>query len=700
MSIEDAPAASDGLDEADVPVVDIDEGLRRLGPWWVERQFDPASPDVVLGDEVTRNRTHRNWTLVGTTGSHHRAAVDERGAVWTDPEGWALDWWVGADDRWHLPSRRGRVQQSLVESSPVVRTALRVPGGECVQRVWAVAPGDGVPPGGAVMVEVTNASPVPVALAFAVVPVGPFAAAPVHRIDLHGTTVVVDGGPVMVLSRQPSRYAVGTAGTSDAVRQVLDGSAVPVWPEGGVHCRDGRASAALILPLPHTASARVMLPLAARSTVRARSGLPLPGPIGRARRRRRPNASTSVAGMTVTSEDLRRVPGPERVVGGWQAHTRRAPRLEFPETRLDEAVDAARRHLLLHAADDDPVRWGDQEVSAATIAAALDDHGLHAESRRLLLGLADRQNLDGTFDTSVSGGPEHGRPGDWLLALEHHVWLSGDAEVAHGLMGHIAKAAHAASRGRGDRIDRSAPQPPGHSASQLEVASAAARLLDLADQPAAANEVRALASRAVASAVDRASQRQSDERLVRGGVWDESERTGLRPDRTARLLAHRVSAGDPRAFEQLRWLLEVGAPTWTWPTAVHPRTLSGVAGTGHDPTATAEFLRAVRRFAAVEAERSLDLLPVVDPAWFGQGIEVHSLPTRAGRLSFAVRWHGERPAVLWDLEPAVEERLRPTATVTLRFPGLDPTWSTGERRGEALLAAPSAPSGEHDGSFS
>ena len=43
-------------------------------------------------------------------------------------------------------------------------------------------------------------------------------------------------------------------------------------------------------------------------------------------------------------------------------------------------------------------------------------------------------------------------------------------------------------------------------------------------------------------------------------------------------------------------------------------------------------------------------------AWLGQGIEVHDAPTHHGVLSFAVRWHGDRPALLWELTPHADAR--------------------------------------------
>ena len=44
----------------------------------------------------------------------------------------------------------------------------------------------------------------------------------------------------------------------------------------------------------------------------------------------------------------------------------------------------------------------------------------------------------------------------------------------------------------------------------------------------------------------------------------------------------------------------------------------------------------------------------------------------------AVRWHGARPALLWEA----------SAPMRLTCTGLDPTWSSTEPRGEALLQAP------------
>ena len=98
-----------------------------------------------------------------------------------------------------------------------------------------------------------------------------------------------------------------------------------------------------------------------------------------------------------------------------------------------------------------------------------------------------------------------------------------------------------------------------------------------------------------------------------------------------------------------------------------------LAATG-DPS----FLLSVR--ALLVRDRGgghLEVVPEWPPEWRGLGLEVHDAPTRAGLVSFAVRWHGERPALLWSVP----------AGAHLRAPGLDASWETDDENGEAMLGA-------------
>jgi hypothetical protein len=94
-----------------------------------------------------------------------------------------------------------------------------------------------------------------------------------------------------------------------------------------------------------------------------------------------------------------------------------------------------------------------------------------------------------------------------------------------------------------------------------------------------------------------------------------------------------------------------------------------------------ELLLAVRSMLVAETgDEEITLVHELPESWRGQPIEVHDAPTRAGKVSFAVRWHGARPALLWSAPPGVR----------LRAPGLDPAWSSDETNGEALLAGSTA----------
>ncbi len=144
---------------------------------------------------------------------------------------------------------------------------------------------------------------------------------------------------------------------------------------------------------------------------------------------------------------------------------------------------------------------------------------------------------------------------------------------------------------------------------------------------------------------------------------------------------------DPSA--PLRWLLDVATPTWTWPGAVHPRLGTGSGGDGDDQDVTVGVWSLARELLVGErppgrgpgggSGQRIGLLRWWPPEWTGEPLEVHGLPTGAGRVGFALRWHGRRPALLWELAGDGPE-------VSVSAPGLDPAWGATGRRGEALLA--------------
>ncbi len=117
----------------------------------------------------------------GVTGQPWRASITPWGAIepWDGP---ALNWFVAADDRWHVPESEPAVRQHRIEGTAVVETRIRVPNGDVVQRVFSVSDG-----GGMTVVEVENESTMPVAVAFDrrdVLTERPIAGVPIEGIEL------------------------------------------------------------------------------------------------------------------------------------------------------------------------------------------------------------------------------------------------------------------------------------------------------------------------------------------------------------------------------------------------------------------------------------------------------------------------------------------------------------------------------------
>jgi hypothetical protein len=118
----------------------------------------------------------------GVNGGTWRASITAWGAVepWDGTPG--LDWFVAADDRWHVPEAEPTVRQHRRSGTPVTETRVRVPHGDVVQTVSSCADA-----GGITVIEVQNESTLPVAIAFDrrdVLTERPIAEVPIEGIEL------------------------------------------------------------------------------------------------------------------------------------------------------------------------------------------------------------------------------------------------------------------------------------------------------------------------------------------------------------------------------------------------------------------------------------------------------------------------------------------------------------------------------------
>jgi len=150
----------------------------------------------------------------GVTGQPWRASIMPSGAIEPWGASATLNWFVAADDRWHVPADEPALRQHRIEGTPVVETRMRVPSGDVVQRVYSVADSDGL-----TVVEVENESTKPLAVAFDrrdVLTERQIADVPIEGIDLpHGAFVLPLGHKSMLrvaIAHGPQRSGFLPAG--------------------------------------------------------------------------------------------------------------------------------------------------------------------------------------------------------------------------------------------------------------------------------------------------------------------------------------------------------------------------------------------------------------------------------------------------------------------------------------------------------
>jgi hypothetical protein len=685
-------------------------------------------------------RSFWRGTLIGTLGSPARPGVGTAG--WLRIEGgWELGWWVGAEDRWHLPEVETAVRQRLIEETPVVETAMRIPGGDALERVFAAA-GSEVHGPLAVM-EIENASAVPVAAAVVVRGLA-------DRLSVEAD----DDGAVV-------RF---THTDADSIEpRVAEHRLLFERPPAQMAQVPGLA--VFVFPLAHTATLRAAVPLEAPRSAPTGAG---PGAV--------PGANGSSAAPRAADGEARPggFPGdlpPATVVAkGWEAQGGRGVRIELPESTLVAAVEATRRALLLAELGDGTLvggpRGGPDRVGAQAVTGAFDRLGFSPEAERVVarletdLGVAGAVDDTGRVDTA----------GAALAALVHHVEHVGDRGLAEASVELVSAVATGLRRralpvrrlGRASRL----PEPLGNAPGSEAGASwwtwwwvaagldAAARLFSMAGQNDAAGDARrdlvrlgealvepmaadrtrtggplparpggdmdgtaaaalwpaGLLGRRAATAglLGHPAEAAADARPAatagawptdtavwvaahgtdeRGRVLPDPERSGLtRPLLTALLARAEIAAGWLGAVGRLTTLVADAGGMRTWPEVYDPTrpTVSG-RGACPDTVAAATVVHGVLDLLVSPRADGLVLLGVVPPTWYGHGIEVHDAPTPFGSLSYAVRWHGDRPALLWQLD--AHDGVEPDA-VRLCVPGLDPSWSSTQPRGEALLSAP------------
>ncbi len=317
------------------------------------------------------------------------------------------------------------------------------------------------------------------------------------------------------------------------------------------------------------------------------------------------------------------VPGPDDVAKGWQQILDRGGRFSFPDPGLTQQAGVARSRLL-GASPRLPNQVAVLAPGAGKLLEGLALSGAAGEVREPLTVLSR------SFFINLPGSPREAAA--IMAAVGRAASLVDDADLLEGLLEPMAQITQL--------VERS-----GDSVATAEAFEGLANLLLVADQPEPAQDLFARAKSVLALA---------DPAEAGSGISMSSPGASTEDGH--------------RALTELTTLAEEASPSGSW---------------GDDSVdKAADFWIAARSLLIddqlnLSDSRSLRLLPAFPHAWKGGDVEVHGAHIRFGRLSFGIRWHGYRPALLWDLESE--------QPVTITCPGLDPDWSTTEHRGETLL---------------
>jgi len=507
-----------------------------------------------LGPRSIERPADAGYTFVGTLDSLEPSRVDGGGLVQPFGATWSVDWQIRADDRWYHPAKEATVRQRRNGAGAVLETAIRIPSGDAIQRVYAVnAVG-----GDATVIEIENDSPVPVALAMSIRPYDTAGQTAPVDLRVFDDRITVGDRTALMLPKAGAEWAVSC--DEDVLAVLVSGQSL----SGNDRAAGDGATATVVFPLPHRATLRFVAPS--------------------------PEAPHKLGPL----------PDADAVASGWSAVIEAGGRFSFPDSGITQQAMAARARLLAET-HELPARISRLEKGAGRILEGLALSGAVGEIMGSLGALA------GTFPTSLPGEPADASA--IISGVGRAARLVDDPAVAEALLEPVAQLTY---------------------------------LVEKKHDPSASNE----ALLGLARLLIAANQKQVALDLL-PKVTD-------------------LSPGDdiPKSLGELISLAQQASPAGSW---------------GSDEVVhAANFWLGARRMLIGGDPGHLRLLPSFPTAWMGGEVEVHNAATTHGMISFAIRWHEYRPALLWDLD-ADEE-------VEIRCPALDPDWSTTELRGETLLA--------------
>jgi len=134
-------------------------------------------------------------------------------------------------------------------------------------------------------------------------------------------------------------------------------------------------------------------------------------------------------------------------------------------------------------------------------------------------------------------------------------------------------------------------------------------------------------------------------------------------------IAHVYQQEYDDATDLLYAIANHASPAWTWVEEQLPRELgTRTTGDGSNATASALFVKLVRRMIVLERDSTMDLLAGIPAEWYRAGahMEIKALPTLFGRCTFRLDVARDTSRVTLIVAPLLNGATHGTVVLSLR----------------------------------
>lgn len=665
----------------------IQHNLDWIWPYWVQRQFDPATVSFIpRAFSLTHiNLTHRNWTAVGLPGVTHLPIVDPRGLVTPFFDGWSIDCWVvtknGAD---LVPSRMKHVSQDLLLNGTVeVLTQAARERTRFESKVEMVLKDD-IP---VCRIHLSGCSDAPAWLVVSLRPFNPEGVSFIRHVtyrDDDSFRWKINHEQSVYLMHKPDSHIFSNYHDGDVYDHLFKNDT-----RKKVTCNVGMVSAAALYTLKPNIIRTVCVDI---------------------------RLEEKNAAVTKTSGS------------SWNDALADTCSLSIPEERFQFLYDSAIRTLMLHTSDD--VYAGPYTYKrfwfrdAAFILHALLCANMLKPVKRAIAEFPARQKMSGYFMSQNGEWDSNGqvlwlygrycvltgtKPSEqWLNAVHKAAsWIErklvAESDLPHaGLLPAGFSAEHLGPNdfyywddfwaAGGLRAAAWIAQQAGDTNRAGHYATVARKLLESIERSLLpiekkygmpvipASPYRRMDSGAVGSlaagyplhlweADDRrlinTAQYLMKQCRVRGGFFHDITHSGINAYLTLHIAQVLLRAGDIRFYELMQALADLASPTGQWPEAIHPGTGGGCMGDGQHVWAASEWILMMRNcFVREEKGGRLVLCSGIPKSWYTTAGTMHFGPTltKFGSVRVEIVSTESKVRVAWegswhDAVPHIEIRL-------------------------------------------